>query len=183
MHNLVKQHLPRAQERMKRQADKHRSERNFSVGDMVYLNLQPYIQSSVATRANQKLPFRFFGPFRMTDKVGLVAYKLSLPPSSTVHPVFHVSQLKQAAPADEQVTPSLPNLNDGLHIPLQVLQRRLSADGKVDEVLNRWSSMPSTLATWENAADLKRRFPGAPAWGQARLYWRERGGGGCQQPC
>ena len=39
MHNVVKQHLLRAQARMKRQADKGRSERQFSVGDMVFLKL------------------------------------------------------------------------------------------------------------------------------------------------
>lgn len=45
---LIKQHLGRAQVRMKRQADKRRSERVFAVGDMVFLKLQPYVQSSLA---------------------------------------------------------------------------------------------------------------------------------------
>jgi hypothetical protein len=39
MHQLVRQHLLRAQEHMKRQADKHCMERQFAVGDMVYLKL------------------------------------------------------------------------------------------------------------------------------------------------
>lgn len=177
MQNVLKQHLSRAQERMKRQADKHRSERQFNVGDMVYLKLQPYIQSSVAPRANQKLAFKFFGLFRIVDKVGSVVYRLALPPSSTVHPVFHVSQLKQAAPVGEQVTPTLPDIDGSFQIPVQVLQHRLSSDGKVSEVLIRWSGMASTLATWENEADLKRRFPHAPAWGQASSV-----GGGVSAP-
>jgi hypothetical protein len=42
---LVQQHLLRAQDRMKRQADKQRSEQIFSVDDQVYLKLQPYVQS------------------------------------------------------------------------------------------------------------------------------------------
>jgi len=37
MHNVVKQHLLRAQAHMKRQADKGCSERQFSVGDMVFM--------------------------------------------------------------------------------------------------------------------------------------------------
>ena len=39
MQGLVKQHLLRAQERMKRQADKGRSKRCFNVGDSVFLKL------------------------------------------------------------------------------------------------------------------------------------------------
>ena len=90
MHNVVKL---RAQARMKRQADKGRSERQFSVGDMVFLKLQPYIQSSLFHRSNNKLSFKFFGPFQVIQKIGPVAYKLLLPPGADVHPVFHASQL------------------------------------------------------------------------------------------
>jgi hypothetical protein len=99
MTDLVKQHLARAQRRMKTQADKKCSERSFEVGEMVYLKLQPYVQSSLAPRTNQKLAFRFFGPFQILCKVGTVAYKLALPSSSAIHPIFHVSQLKRAVPA------------------------------------------------------------------------------------
>jgi hypothetical protein len=33
---------------MKKQADKHRQERSFEIGDLVYLKLQPYVQTSLA---------------------------------------------------------------------------------------------------------------------------------------
>lgn len=49
---------------MKRQADKGRSERSFAVDDMVFLKLQPYVQSSLARHSCNKLSFRFFGPFK-----------------------------------------------------------------------------------------------------------------------
>jgi hypothetical protein len=79
---------------MKRQADKGCSERVFAVGDHVYLKLQPYMQSSVAHYSNNKLSFKFFGQFRISARVGSVAYKLELPATALIHPVFHVSQLK-----------------------------------------------------------------------------------------
>jgi hypothetical protein len=63
MNQLIRQHLLRAQDRMKKQADKKRFEHSFSVGDLVYMKLQPYIQSSVVHMANQKLGFKYFGPF------------------------------------------------------------------------------------------------------------------------
>lgn len=80
---------------MKHQADKNRSEGEFNVGELVYLKLQPYIQSLVAFRCNHKLSFRYFGPFKILAKVGFVAYKLELLPSAAIHPVDHVSQLKK----------------------------------------------------------------------------------------
>lgn len=48
MQDLLQQHLKHAQDRMKRQADKHRTDREFQVGDWVFLKLQPFIQTSVA---------------------------------------------------------------------------------------------------------------------------------------
>lgn len=75
------------------QADKNHTERSFDVCSWVYVKLQPYVQTSVAS---QKLSFRFSGPYQIMDKIGSVAYKLKLPPSSSIHPFFHVSQLKGA---------------------------------------------------------------------------------------
>jgi hypothetical protein len=96
MLDLVRQQLLRAQQRMKLQADKRRSERSFQVGDMVYLKLQPYVQAYLAPRAHQKLSYRYFGPYKILSRIGDVTYKLDLSASSSVHPVFHVSLLKSA---------------------------------------------------------------------------------------
>ena len=95
MTSLLRQHLLRAQQRMKKQADRHRTERSFAVGDEVFLKLQPYVQTSLAPRSSQKLSFKFFGPYKIIARVGAVAYKLDLPPTSKIHNVVHVSQLKQ----------------------------------------------------------------------------------------
>jgi transposase InsO family protein len=59
VHDLLRQQLLRAQQLMKEYADKNRTFRQFAVGDMVFLKLQPYIQSSVAPRASHKLLFKY----------------------------------------------------------------------------------------------------------------------------
>ena len=52
-----------AQERMKVVVDKHRTMREFVVGDWVYLRLQPYKQMSLRQKCLGKLSSRYYGPF------------------------------------------------------------------------------------------------------------------------
>ncbi|KAM3386100.1 hypothetical protein ACQJBY_009639 [Aegilops geniculata] len=96
MLRLLQQHLERVRVRMKNQADKKRSDRVFQVGDSVFMRLQPHVQSSVAPRAHHKLLFKFYGPFKILERIGPSAYRLQLPLHSKIHPVLHVSQLKKA---------------------------------------------------------------------------------------
>jgi hypothetical protein len=41
---MLQQQLLRAQQRMKSQADKHRSDHEFQVGNLMYLRVQSYVQ-------------------------------------------------------------------------------------------------------------------------------------------
>lgn len=51
----LRDHLQHAQTRMRNQANSHRSDVEFAVGDLVYVNFHPYRQSTVAHRKNMKL--------------------------------------------------------------------------------------------------------------------------------
>ena len=65
------------------------------MGDFVYLRLQLYRQSSLKKKGAEKLQPRFYGPYKIIQKVAEVAYELELPPESKIHNVFHVSNLKK----------------------------------------------------------------------------------------
>jgi hypothetical protein len=170
LHKLIQQQLLRAQQQMKHQADNKRSEREFQVGDMVYLKLQPHIQSSVAFRSNHKLSFRFFGPFKVLAKVGAVAYRRELLASAQIHPVVHVSQLKKRVPPHTEVQESLDTVatdHDVSVLPIQVLAVRdiLVGSKMKQQLLVQWDGHPTSSASREDAADMKRHYP--TAWGQA----------------
>ncbi|KAH9320558.1 hypothetical protein KI387_015197, partial [Taxus chinensis] len=91
----LKESLQHAQNQQKMYADQHRKERSFEVGDMVFLRLQPYRQSSLKQSGVEKLKPRFYGPYKVKGKVGNVAYELELPEHGKIHNVFHVSCLKK----------------------------------------------------------------------------------------
>ena len=66
------------------------------MGDLVYLHLQPYKQSTLKVKGAEKLKPRFCGPYRVNKCIGKVAYELELPKGRKIHNIFHVSCLKKA---------------------------------------------------------------------------------------
>ncbi|KAF2285202.1 hypothetical protein GH714_039010 [Hevea brasiliensis] len=160
----LKSHLSRAANQMKQYVDLKRRDVEFQVGDHVYLKLQPYRQQSVSKRASQKLASRYFGPYRVLERVGKLAYKLELPAGSKVHPVFHVSLLKQHIGDTFPVSDVLPLLSDdgeAILEPATILDTRWIRRGSrtIQESLVLWKHLPQEDATWENSVELQVRFP------------------------
>ncbi|KAJ1253879.1 hypothetical protein BS78_K161100 [Paspalum vaginatum] len=166
---LLKEHLAAAQNRMKLFANSKRRPREFQLGEQVLLKLQPYVQSTVVNRPFPKLSFKYFGPYCVLELVGTATYRLELPEGCQVHPVIHVSQLKEFhadhTPVFTDIT-TLVDLTSKNLVPEAVLDCRLVKRGNaaVTQVLIKWSHLPASSATWEDYFVLKNRFPTAVAW-------------------
>lgn len=150
----MKQHLTRAQNRMKLLADKKRQDFPFSVGDQVLLKLQPYTQSTVISRPYPKLAFKYYGPYTVMEHVGSVAYRLQLTEGSLILPVFHISQLKPFSADCTPVYDSLPvttDLEAADTVPEKIIDRRLVKKGNtaVPQVKISWVGLPASATTWK----------------------------------
>nr|GEY89491.1 hypothetical protein [Tanacetum cinerariifolium] len=161
---MLQFHLPRAQVRMKAVADTHRTESIFDVRQWMWLKLQPHRQISVRKGKYNKLLPMYYGTFQILTELGMAAYKLQLPPTAQIHPVFHVSQLKLFKGDPLAVQEVLPKCDPNGHlacVPIKVLERRMIKEHNklVVYVLIQWSYGSQADATWELATNLKKRFP------------------------
>ncbi|XP_070009639.1 uncharacterized protein LOC142164663 [Nicotiana tabacum] len=145
--------LTKAQNRMKQYADSKRSDRNFEVGDTVFLKLQPYRQTSVVICRNLNLVAKFYGSFEVLRRIGMVAYEIKPPLGSKIHPIFHVSQLKKAMGNHVQQSKEPPICTDDgqfLTEPVAILDRRIVKKGNKasTQVLVQWEILSKDEATW-----------------------------------
>lgn len=101
VHQAAKENLAKAQEAMKRSADKHRRPSDFTEGGRVMLSTKDIEQ--VLPAVSNKLKPRWVGPFKITRVKPGDAYDLELSPKYQIHPTFHASRLK---PFHEMAEPS-----------------------------------------------------------------------------
>ena len=141
---------------MKQQGDQYRSERIFDVGEWVSLQIQPYKQMSLKqAKKDNKLSPKYYGPYKVLQKTGTMAYKLEFPASLRVHPVFHVSCLKKVIGDKLPVQTILPELDEeGKTIlePEAVTETRTQQlrNRSISEYLIKWKNLPTKDSTWED---------------------------------
>ncbi|GKD43516.1 hypothetical protein Tco_1268161 [Tanacetum coccineum] len=124
----LKQNLVEARNRMEVKANCNRRDVEFYVGDKVLMKLQPYQQITLAKRLSNKLVKRFYGPYEIVERIRKVAYRLALPSTSKIQPVFHVLIFKLFSGNGEEAVTKLPKeFQEGqpLEKPMVICDSRL----------------------------------------------------------
>jgi len=91
----VKAALGKAQEEMKKFADRKRGEANeYKVGDLVMLSTKD-LKYQMTSRRTEKLTKRFVGPYKVKEVISANAVKLELPSTIKIHSVVNVSRIRR----------------------------------------------------------------------------------------
>ena len=106
-------------------------------------------------KKDNKLSPKYYGPYKVLQKIGTMAYKLELPASSRVHPVFHVSCLKKVIGDKIPVQTILPELDkEGKMIlePEAITDTRIRQlrNRSISEYLIKWRKLPAEDSTRED---------------------------------
>ncbi|GJZ65324.1 ty3-gypsy retrotransposon protein, partial [Tanacetum coccineum] len=126
----LKHSIEVSKQKMVTQANKHRLDKHFAVGDFVYLRLHKYRQTSIYNRTNHKLSRLFYGPYQpaygtITDSKGNLA--------------------------------AFDPKDDLAFLPEAILNSRTDSNGD-PEVLVKWEKHSFEEATWENLTSLRLQF-------------------------
>jgi hypothetical protein len=165
--------LNKAAMEMAKYYDEHRAETpEYKVGDKVYLD-----GANITTdRPAKKLEDRRYGPFQITEKVGTRAYKLKLPQTWKIHPVFNVVKLRPYHPPETSVQqkppPPPPVLVEGVkQYEVEAILDSRMRRGRL-QYLVKWLGYPREESSWESESnvrdsgdlvrDFHRQHPNAP---------------------
>ncbi|PRQ43373.1 putative nucleotidyltransferase, Ribonuclease H [Rosa chinensis] len=162
---VIRERLKMAQSRQKSYTDKNRKHLEFQVGDWVFLKLSPW-KGVVRFGKRGKLSPRYIGPYEIVERIGLVAYRLALPPQlSQVDDVFHVSMLRKYIIDPSHVLPDQPiTLTEDLTYeeePVQILDcREQVLRSKVISLVKvLWRNHLIEEATWEPEDQMRQQYP------------------------
>lgn len=148
--------LEEARMRMADAANARRRDVTFNVGDRVRLSTANLSMPSAISR---KLAARYMGPFEVERVVNPVTYRLKLPASLKIHPVFHVSLLQPW-----RVDSEFPGHQSALTRPPPVdpAENRFKVDRLLDKrvdgrrvfYLVRWEGYGPEDDLWEPASHI-----------------------------
>ena len=161
---VAQDNIAQAQATQAKYANQHRREETFEVGDTVLVSAEHINLPSQAKRPTRKFQARYLGPYKVTKIISSTAYEIELPGTLRIHPVFHISKLRQYTESKEEEfpgripAPPLPIVVDDHEefVVEKILDKRVRKIGRgtKTEYLIKWQNYPEYDATWEPLTNL-----------------------------
>nr|GEV63980.1 hypothetical protein [Tanacetum cinerariifolium] len=138
---------------------------NFGKGDKVMLKVSPW-KGVIRFGKRGKLNPRYIGPFKISARVGTIAYRLELLEQlSRVHSTFHVLKLKKYM-ADEPLAIPLDEIqvDDNLNFikePVEIMDREVKHQKQSRILIFKvcWNSRRGPEFTWEREDQMQKKYP------------------------
>ncbi|XP_075083384.1 uncharacterized protein LOC142167127 [Nicotiana tabacum] len=163
--NSYQERLKIAQSRQKSYTDIRHRDIDFKVGDYVFLKVSP-MKGIMRFGRKGKLSPRYIGLYPILERIGLVAYRLALPPElSSVHIIFYVSMLKKYFHDPSHVIDRQNiEFDDTLsyeEVPVAIIDRQVRKlrTKDVASVKVIWSNHSAEEATWEPEETMQEKYP------------------------
>ena len=142
-----------------------RKDIRYEIGEKIFLKVLPW-KKVIRFGKKGKLSPKFIGPYEVIEKVGPVAYILSLPPElEKIHNVFHVSMLRRYKLYPSHVVSSetielKPDLTYEEE-PVEILAREVKELRKKQIPLVKvlWRNHKTEEATWESEEVMQQQYP------------------------
>ena len=88
-----------------------------------------------------------------------MAFRLALPPGTSLHNAFHVSLLKKFVGTPPVVPPSLPPTHNGAIVAVPAKAVKACLCRGVRQILVQWEGLPPSSASWEDLPTFQERYP------------------------
>ncbi|GJS82317.1 hypothetical protein Tco_0748858 [Tanacetum coccineum] len=162
----IKEKFKAVRYRQKSYAGNRRKPLEFEVGDHVLLKVSPW-KGEICFGKKGKLAPRYVEPFKILERIDLVAYRLRLPEElSSVHETFHVSNLKKClGNANLHVPLNEIKIDKTLRFvkePVEIMDREIKSlkHSRIPLVKVHWNSKRGPEFTWEREVYMKSNLCG-----------------------
>ena len=155
---LAKENLQRAVGLQQKYYNRKHRDVQFAVGNLVLLSTRNLRMRGIP----DKLKKRFMGPFKIQERIGRQAYRLLLPETWKVHPVFHIFLLKKWNAVDLQEEEEIPVEEPEVEEPYYQIEkllrwRRIKRGRRTKtEYLVLWKDYPIEESQWVPAENFMR---------------------------
>ena len=148
--------LEKAQEKMKKFADRNRGKgEEYRVGDLVLLSMKD-LKWQMKGRRLEKLTEYFVGLYKIKGIISSNAVELELPKSIKIHPVVNVSRVQLYKPQVEgqkKTPPKLVIIKGEKEFEMEKILNKRIVQGK-GKFLVQWKGYTAEGDTWENRENL-----------------------------